>query len=79
MFRIFKLTVAFHQVDTKEEKSATMHDISKHNSEEEWEHDDCENSGIDFLISRNSVGIHDLLEDIGEFIQLKVSGGRLLG
>lgn len=39
-----------------------MHNISEHNTEQEWEGDYSKYRGIDFLVLRNTIGIHDFLE-----------------
>jgi hypothetical protein len=45
-----------------------MTHISKHDTEKEWEGYTCENTRINFLVSWDTIGINDLLEDSSEFI-----------
>ena len=50
-----------------------MHDISKHNSEEEWESHRGEDSWVDFLILRDTVSVNDHLEGHGKLVSLNQS------
>jgi hypothetical protein len=40
-------------------------DISEHNSEFEGEGDDGEHGGVDFTVSRGTIGVDDILESTG--------------
>lgn len=59
------------QPDGENEQQRSMHDVAEHDSEEEGERDDVKDSGIDLLVSWNSVCIHDFLEGPQEIIRLK--------
>ena len=45
-----------------------MTHISEHYTEEEWESNTCENTGINFFISWNTIGVNDFLENCSKFI-----------
>ena len=49
-----------------------MANISEHDAEQKRKCRDCEECWIDFLISRDSVGVDDLLEWPSEIVQIKV-------
>ena len=51
-----------------------MTDVSKHDTEKEWENGNCKQTGIDFLISWGSVSGHDFLEGSGKVIEIKMTG-----
>ena len=55
-----------------------MTNITKHDSEQEREGNDSEETWIDFLVGSNTVTIHDRLEAFGELIRA-MEGWRLLG
>lgn len=40
-----------------------MHDITKHDCEQEGECNASENSGVGFFVSGNAISVNDLLED----------------
>lgn len=61
-----------------EEQKEPMAYITEHNTEQERESHDRKDSGVDFLVHRYAICIHDLLEDVCEVISLNVSG-RLYG
>lgn len=46
-----------------------MHDISEHDSEEEWESHNSKVGWIDFSVLWNTIGVNNLLEGRGEFIR----------
>lgn len=46
-----------------------MADITEHHTEQEGESHDREDSRVDFLVHRNTVGVDDLLEDISKVIR----------
>jgi hypothetical protein len=50
-----------------------MHNISKHDTKEEWEGHTCEYGWIDLLVGWNTIGINNLLEDCCKFIGLEQS------
>ena len=50
-----------------------MIDITKHDSEKEWEADDRKYGRIDFLVSWDAVSVHNQLEDFHEFIVVEFS------
>jgi hypothetical protein len=45
-----------------------MSNIPEHHSEKKGKSDDCENRGVDFTITRNTISVHDFLENVGELI-----------
>ena len=55
-----------------------MTNITEHDSEQEREGDDSEQTRIDFLIRRDTVGIHDGLEALGELVRTMERGGRAI-
>ena len=55
-----------------------MANITEHHTEQEGESHDREDSGVDFFVHGNTVGVDNLLEDISKVIRFKVSG-RLYG
>jgi hypothetical protein len=57
----------------KHEKDESMHDISEHDSEEEWEGNACENSRVYLLITWDTISVDNLLEYTRELIGLKES------
>lgn len=56
-----------------------MTNITKHDSEHEWESDRCEQSRVDLLVGCNTVGVHDCLETFGELVGLLERWGCLVG
>lgn len=50
-----------------------MTNITEHDTEQERECHNCEQTWVDFFITRHTVGIDDQLEDRLEFVQLEVS------
>ncbi len=58
-----------------QEKQEAMAQITEHDTKEEGECDDSEDCRIDFLVHRNTVGVHDLLEDPCEIICLDIGWG----
>ena len=48
-----------------------MHDITKHDSEKEWEGHTCKDCGINLLVTRNTIGINNLLEYACELVSLE--------
>ena len=61
-----------------EEQKEAMANIAEHNTEQERESHDREDCGVDFLVHRYAICVHDLLEDVCEVISLNVSW-RLYG
>lgn len=51
-----------------------MPDISEHDTEEEGEDGNCEESGVDFFVSGNTVSVNNLLERGSEVIGFEVGG-----
>lgn len=49
-----------------------MTDVTEHDSEEEWEDGNSEKSWINFLVSRDTVSVDDLLEWCSELVHLEV-------
>lgn len=54
-----------------------MEHISKHDSEEEREGHNSEQSWVDFLISRDTIDIDNQLEHSCELVQFEISRGFL--
>lgn len=48
-----------------------MHDITKHDTEEEWERDNGWHSWVELFVVRSTISVYDLLEDINEVILLE--------
>lgn len=55
-----------------------MPKVAKHDSEEEGERDDGEETRIDLLVSGDTVTVHDRLERLRELVRA-LEGRRLLG
>ena len=51
-----------------------MPHISEHYTEQERKSDLCKYCRVDLFIHGNSISVHNLLERIGEFITLNISG-----
>lgn len=51
-----------------------MSNITKHDTEQEWESYYGKYSRIDFLVHRDTIGVNDLLESSSELIWLDVCG-----
>jgi hypothetical protein len=45
-----------------------MHDITKHDAEQEWKRNCSEHARIDFFVAGDAVGINDLLKWIDELV-----------
>lgn len=56
-----------------------MTDVAEHDPEEERKDWDGEESRIDFFVSRNTIGVDDLLKGCGEGVHLEVGGRFLMG
>ena len=63
------------QVETCDEQKASVADVSEHDSEEEGEEGDGEQSGVDFSIARDPVGVDYFLEGGRELVEFEVGGG----
>ena len=50
-----------------------MHDISEHDSEEEWEGNACEYSRVHLLVTWDTISVNNLLEDTRKLIGLEKS------
>lgn len=61
-----------------EEQKEAMAYVTEHHTEQEGESHDRKDCGVDFLVHRYAICVDDLLEGVGEFISLNVSG-RLYG
>lgn len=48
-----------------------MANVTEHNSEQERERDALENSGVDFFVQWDAVGVRNLLENPGELVELE--------
>ena len=48
-----------------------MHDVAEHDTEEEWEGDDCRDSWVELLVVWGTVGINHILEGPDEVVCLK--------
>ena len=59
------------QVSRENKKQRSMHDITKHYTEEEWEWNTCEQGWITFLVCRNTISINDILRNSSEIVQSK--------
>ena len=60
--RVRVLFAGKQQPDGECEQNGTVVDVAEHDTKQEWEADDCEDSWIGFLVAWNSVSVHDLLE-----------------
>ena len=49
-----------------------MANIAEHNTEQEREGNDGKHCWINFFVHRNTIGIYDFLEDIGEIVGFNV-------
>jgi len=56
-----------------------VEDVPEHDSEQEREGHYCEQSGVDFHVPGHTVGVHNLLKNGSKFVELKGSGGGLIG
>lgn len=56
-----------------------MTNITKHDGKQERERDNGEQTRVDLAVTRNTIGIDDVLEALGEFVGAVVSGGCFLG
>ena len=56
-----------------------MTNITEHDSEQEREGDDSEQTRIDFLVRRDTVGIHDGLETLRELVRADERRRRAVG
>lgn len=71
----FKLIVEHYQHRSREEDQRSVTKVTEHESEQERESNHRYHSRIGFLITRNSVGVCNLLKHVTEFIWLEE--GRL--
>ena len=74
-----QLTFGHDHVQRKEQNNKTVPNVTEHDGEQEWESDDCEQSRVDFLVTCNTVTVHDRLETLGEFIGPVERGRGLVG
>lgn len=61
----------------REQNDEAMPNVTEHNSEQERESDDSKETGVDFLVGRDTIAVHDTLETSREFVR-SVEGWRLL-
>jgi hypothetical protein len=56
-----------------------MTDVTEHHGEQEGKGDNGKQAGINFLVGRDSVTVHDTLESFRKFVCPVESGRRLVG
>lgn len=71
---VFKPVVKKNHKNAQQKVNSPMPHVPEHNSELERESHNSEQCRIDFSITRNTVGIHDLLKWAGEVVQLEKCG-----
>ena len=49
-----------------------MHDITEHDTEEEWERDACKQCWVCLFVSWNTISIYDQLERTCELVNLEI-------
>ncbi len=45
-----------------------MSNITKHHCKQKWKRDDRKKTGVDFLVRRNAIAVHDRLETNRELV-----------
>ena len=58
--------------NTEDEKEGAMHDITEHDTEEEWERDACKQCWVCLFVSWNTISIYDQLERTCELVNLEI-------
>jgi hypothetical protein len=63
-----ELALIENHIKSREEEDEAVTDITEHDCEHERERDDRKQTGVDLLVGRDTVGVHDCLEALGETV-----------
>lgn len=67
-----------NQPQSKDQQQRAVAKVTKHDSKEEGEGDNCEGGWVGLSVLGHTICVHNLLEGVGDLVGLKVCGWLLI-